>query len=200
MSTKHTVTLPDGTTATRTSKSRLYAHAIAVGPHEAEAYAAKVRAGIARTQARIAEMEAAIANPVLVLRSRGFSPSATKSYNTHDASLKGLSQKSWHASADGEVEDRINWAGRGEGAIMPARDYLVKSTQREIDEYQKPRLADQEKLLADIEAGTADLGGWYVASWSSRRDLAEKAANSTRGYHEVIDRPVVVLDAQQETK
>lgn len=191
MTTKHTVTLPDGTTATRTSANRTYVACIAVGPRDPEVWIASIRGDIRKAEAELAAMEAAIADPKVTKRSRGFYRATDPhSYHDFDAALVGT-DLTWHCSIDGEIEDSIDLLGEGRGTIVAASTYMVAYARSQA-EYTTGRIADKLARIASIEAGTADLGAWGLYGWQGRLDLAAKEQAKVRGFR-TCGEPVVIL-------
>jgi len=146
MSTNHTATLPDGTTVTRTSKGRVYSHAVAIQKPAAklqaevqEALDYNEKRYIPRLRADLARLVAGEATHVdghrFLLREgkdadNAFFPTRVEEIERYDG-------------ADGYI-------AKAEAAAQACRDLLT--------------------------AGDFQDGEWGCAGWQSRRDLAEKEA------------------------
>lgn len=184
-----TVTLPDGTTQTRTSKTREYSHAIVLSPHVPEKVIANREALIRSAEAAITARDEALREPQFRKKTR-----FPREQNP-DTDYQG--RPSYHGfeyylmSADGKerLEDvRGNSTGDTGGSYDPVtHDYDVNKPGRAVPQLKIAAAVtiararkDIESYKADIEsvkAGTFDLGGYSVPAWSSRADLAQKAAN-----------------------
>jgi hypothetical protein len=167
MSTKHTVTLPDGTTATRTSQNREYVAAIAVGPETREYAAARLAT---RMQYRLAEIA-----------------SYQRTIDAIDGGLEVTTQPApsylRRAGVDYYLgEERVNhFANANDDEVTAAivRSKLVGYVESLTAEHAEMG-AEREALLA----GPALVEGqaWGVASWAGRLDLATKAAAKEQGF------------------
>lgn len=163
MSTKHTVTLPDGTTATRTSANRTYAAAVAVGPVTREHAAESTRDAIAQHERRVAKYAAVVTfleeGGQLVARDLGYG--VTKFY------LPG--EKDRHENI---------YVPRGsvtpeQGALPEYREFMAGSQ----DAAKRCKAA-----LAEILAGPDLIGNWYISGWNGTPALAAKAARQQEGH------------------
>jgi hypothetical protein len=189
------VTLPDGTVATRTSKTKEYSHAVVLGPEEPELVIANREARIRSAEAAIAAREEALKDPKFTKKRRfrddrdpdlnygGTEPA----YNGFEYALK---------STDGRENLEDKWGnskGDTQGCWDPETfEYDVHKLGRVVPQLKLQTLERikraKESIVenqADIEAvknGTYNLGSYGVASWSSRPDLAEKAANQYAGW------------------
>jgi hypothetical protein len=166
MSNTTTVTHPDGTISTRTSKSRAYTHAVVVSPAPAIAYAAMLDA-VARTLRDKAEAfrAAAEAGHVTVTDRRIGRVGADDMFS-HVAKLTGTDLSTW-CSADGRTLD-------GDAAV-PVSSYLKDYAYGMADDADR-LAAGREALAAEIRDAGTPVGEWGVLRWSSRADLAAKAA------------------------
>ena len=188
MSTTFTAVLPDGTAATRTSKTHTYAFAVAIGPEPRE----KVARRIAKDVDDAAKYATVFSGAVEYLVAGG--------RLVHEERLFG---SKWILGPD-----LIGFRGGNErGNFGFSRDAAEKADveaarPRLIEEYrdqaadQVAHHATQSQLLADTLAGPEFVGGWRVAGWQSRADLARKFAESARGGAFNADGcEVVVLEA-----
>lgn len=183
------VTLPDGTVATRTSKTKEYSHAVVLSPEIPELVIANREALINSAAAATAAREEALKEPVFKKRRR------FRDDRDPDVNYRG--EPAYHGyeyflmSANGEEKLEEMWGnskGDTQGCYDPETfDYDVHKVGRVIPELKlktkeriqraKNDIAQYEADIEAVKAGTYDLGGYSVPSWASRVDLAEKAAN-----------------------
>lgn len=188
------VTLPDGTVATRTSKSKEYSHVVVLGPEIPELVIASREARIRSAEASIAEREEALKDPKFT-KSRRFR-------DDKDPDVDYLGRPVHHGfeyhlkSADGKTNLetlRGNSKGDTEGSYDPetfeyehgkhgrAGAQLQLKTRDRINQA-KESIARNQADIDAVKNGTYNLGGYGVASWASRRDLAEKATGQYGGW------------------
>lgn len=188
------VTLPDGTVATRTSKSREYSHAIVLSPEIPELVIANREAQIRGAQAATTVREEALKDPKFTKRRR------FRDDRDPDVDHKG--QPAYYGfeynlmSADGkEILEtmRGNSKGDTQGCYDPENfDYDAREVGRVIPQLKlhtqeamrraKETIAAAEADIEAVKTGTYDLGSYGVPAWSSRADLAQKAANQYAGW------------------
>ncbi|MET4143797.1 hypothetical protein [Arthrobacter sp. UYCo732] len=188
------VTLPDGTVATRTSKSKEYSHAIVLSPEIPELVIANREAQIAGAQAAITAREEALKDPKFT-KKRRFN-------DDRDPDLDYKGEQVYYGfeynlkSADGKTileTMRGNSKGDTQGCYDPETfDYDVKKLGRVVPQLKlhtlelinqaKETIAAAEKDIEAVKNGTYKLGGYGVPAWSSRLDLAQKAANQYAGW------------------
>lgn len=184
------VTLPDGTVATRSSKTKVYTHAVVQSPEIPELVIADREAQIKKAEAYIAAREEALKDPTFKKRRRFPSDrdpdtdyQGRPAYNGFEYILM---------SADGAEPLETTWGnstGDTKGCYDPETlKYDVQAIGRAVPELklQTKNKIEQlketiQKCREDIEKvnnGTYNLGSYGVISWASRPDLAHKAANT----------------------
>lgn len=188
------VTLPNGTVATRTSKSKEYSHAVVLSPEIPELVIANREGLIRGAQAAIAAREEALKDPKFTKRRRFRDDRDPDVDHKGEPVFYGFEYNLM--SADGEEileTTRGNSKGETQGAYDPETfEYDVRAISRAVPQLKvqaavKIRQAREDitKYEADIEAvkaGTYNLGDYGVPAWSSRADLAQKAANQYAGW------------------
>jgi hypothetical protein len=168
MAAKTTVTHADGTVSTRTSKTRIYTHAVEVSPAPAAAYAAWLTRRADKSAALADAFRAAATEAKVTVKSRGFRTS--NDLVGYQATLAGTGGYiyTW-CSADGRTEDH-----RTGGAIVGVVSYLVRSALGMADTYQKAAEKARTQAHTVLMTGTP-VGDYGIVRWSSRADLAAKA-------------------------
>lgn len=182
-----TVTLPDGTTAQRTSKTMTYTHAV-VATRDLHASARELRASIADRRRHLDAYRAWVAagadrSQLIAARS------ASGSYNDQRA---GLVNYAHYLPGFAPTETRTRQGNRDHRAAPGA--FAVISSQRhrsggphtfsDYEGYEPQRqIADEEAQIARDEARAAELEAGpqhehYVARWSQRADTAFAAIGS----------------------
>ena len=183
--TEYTVTLPDGTVATRTSKKGNYTHVVVASPQFPEAVVAEAERVIERNTKDIEAIDRALAEPSFKRRQRfndrdpDIGYSGTPVYYGFDAWLSGPDGKSVASTTcnshgvtsgvydeKGEYEYRL---GDVEGSLIGQATMKRLQSEEQIDA--------ARKRIAAVNDGTYDFGPYGVVRWSSRADLAEKAAS-----------------------
>lgn len=195
-----TVTHPDGTVSKRSSVRATYTHAVVVGPKDATKAAADADRRAVEADADADALEAAIAAGQVNISSRGFNrrgaadPDAgydgEHTYHNFSARLAGTSVD-WHCDSKGMCEvpgeyaaDGTYVSAKGERVIKPAREVVLNHAGARVLDRRADAAKYREEAAAH-RAGTADLGGYGVVRWSSREDLARKAADGEfAGYAE----------------
>jgi hypothetical protein len=181
---KLTVTLPDGTTASRRT-DRDYGFVVAVSPRDSTTLAQLADREADEAEALAERLEAMIAEPVLKLRPSGYSrpgmdPDKNRDgsprYTSHEALLVGAEHAMTRANAKGETE---TWGVTADGTegrlVVSALAYLVERTRDRADRQRTEAAAKRAEAEA-LRAGSTDaVEHWAVARWSTRQDLAEKA-------------------------
>lgn len=179
MTTKHSVVLPNGYTATRSSKTKVYSHVTIVGP---QPKCDRIKNAEARIK-RINE-DMAFKFQVLTYVQNGgelaFNPSGNQFANT------------WAATG---LKIGGSWVDRNYGLTFygtnkdmteaEARAFILEGSILSLENTKK-ELAHAEATLAEIEAEPEFINNeWFVAGWSSRYDLARKVAGTDWGNREV---------------
>lgn len=192
----HTVTLPDGTVATRTSDRRRYAWVVALGPMDPATHAARLRreAGEALQKARL--IEAALASPITKLVDRGLGRAfwlkdGEPDYYSHELHLvvPGCADAHVYVRC---TRDRVS-ESYPDRTPVPAAEELEAAAKRQVESL-VGFASDKLRTAEAVDAGTANLAGWGVYRWSSRRDLAEAYANGADvAWHVQDGRTVHVL-------
>lgn len=184
------VTLPDGTVATRSSKTKTYTHAVVQSPEIPELVIADREAQIKKAKADIAAREAALKDPTFKKRRRFPSDRDPDTDYQGRPTYNGFEY--FLMSADGEKQLETTWGnstGDTRGCYDPETlEYDYQAIGRAVPELKLQtknkieRLKDTiKKCEEDIEKvnnGTYNLGSYGVVSWASRPDLAHKAANT----------------------
>lgn len=184
---KTTVTFADGTVARRTTE-RTYTHAVAVSAEIPELVRPHLIQGIADDERYLAMLALARQNMGVAIYPRGFNTGGKDlgydgkpSWSNYEAVLLGT-----RSDADGQYPLTLHCNSEaissvfvdGEGyKPVPARDVL-KNYAEDRFERMTASLAEKRSFLAQLDAGTYDLGKPGVLRWSSREELAIKAMNS----------------------
>lgn len=184
------VTLPDGAVATRTSKTKVYSHAVILSPEIPEHVIESCERSIKRAQEFIAEREEALKDPKFAKKQRfpgdrdpdvdyrgepvyyGFEY-FLKSADGKERleTIRGNSQGISDGTYDPDTLEYIS--GRKERAVHALKD-LTRAHIRDRHE----DIATAQARIEAVKNGTYDLGRYGAVSWSSRADLAVKAANA----------------------
>lgn len=182
MSQTFTVTLDGTIIGKRTSQTRTYTHALVVLPAtDADRRAAYLRSAQEHTEAA-AKMEDLAAYGKAKIRDRRLGINRGVDYfHSHEVFIEGT-QEAHHANCEGHIE---TWAEYAEG-LTPIRPTQIDHSGRQMYAYKGSdfaRLTLRERAKSRREeavkhAAAADLSDTvnpFVARWSSRADLAEKA-------------------------
>lgn len=164
------VTHADGTTSTRTSKTRTYSHAIEVSPAPADRYAAYLTRQAEEQEAKALNLRTAASLGRGTIRSRGF-----KTQNDHvsyAATLTGTDVYTWCG------EDRMT---ESDGVLVPVLPYLIDRA-RQSAEYADGLAAKLRAEAAAVLAAGTPVGEYMVVRWSSRADLAHQALGEFSWY------------------
>ncbi|ACL42166.1 hypothetical protein Achl_4215 (plasmid) [Pseudarthrobacter chlorophenolicus A6] len=188
------VTLPDGTVATRTSKSREYSHAIVLSPEVPELVIANREARIRSAQAAISAREEALKDPKFTKRRRFRDDRDPDVDHKGEPVYYGFEYNLMSADGKEILETmRGNSKGDTQGCYDPETlDYDVKQVGRVIPQLKlhtqeamhraKETITEAEADIKSVKEGTYNLGNYGVPAWSSRLDLAQKAANQYAGW------------------
>jgi hypothetical protein len=183
-----TITHPDGTVSTR-GTARDYTHAVVLTPREPQTWRTFVLKTLDARIALLAELNKMIESAV-IHRGRSFSSNpagvdldrdGNHTYMNFQASFGRTGPMCFTAWCDsaGNTRDYRD----GERIIVPVADFLIDQARRTAELWAKSNAADVH-LIAAIDAGTADRGGYRVVRWSTRRDLAERAVAEFDGFRE----------------
>lgn len=215
-----TVTHPDSTVSKRSSVRANYTHAVVVGPVDPAVRAAYLRQQAAEADAEIVEIAEALKDPRVSVRSRGFRLDDPTSYHTHEAFLVGPRTNhrgtarvhgsnsyptfSEHCNSEGIVEA---YAHDEDGSLMKDSngEYIRFETSAKNDlvlaAWHKIASLMDFAVDARTKADRADAGdqgpkgtGYSVVRWSTRRDLAAKAADGEFAYFAAHGHQVSVVE------
>ncbi len=192
-----TVTHPDGTVDKRTSQGRTYTHAVVVGPGTPESIAAGWRAQAATARGTAAMIRAAIEKGVVHKRSRGYRMDDSVVSYVYD--LAGTEVQGQRSHTYALVSERGTSDGRSQCApqylrpgdvvvgdsaavaggfpnyvLVETRAHVLAQAAEEAERYE--RSAEKCEARAQAAERGEGLGSYGVVRWSSRRDLAERAA------------------------
>jgi hypothetical protein len=181
MSIRHSVTLPDGTVATRTSENRVYSHVVVQGPEPKATVLERQHRTLSRMQSerahsqRIVDYAEAGGEFTVNLTGNLFAPGLTDldpyrglGWTSHDGRFLGQ-------EGDTFAEQVIGWFG------------------------QRNSIENIRKVEAEIQAtesGPEWVGPWAARTWSSRLGLATKAAVK----YQVDGREVRILETVRLAK
>lgn len=191
MSTKHTATLPDGRKATRTSANRVYPYVIAVGPLSHEQQVADYEDAIARHKT---ERDRLIALADYLEQGGELVVSHRNEFGVdHDYVL---------ATGMPNNGNSMSWyTHRGIGTLGWDYDgYTVDEVRTKVAARSREFAASSQQQADTIREriSTIEPDVWRADSWSSRPDLAAKAAEKVRARDR--RREVRVLDTVRVTK
>ena len=209
---------PDGTTSKRGSDTAVYLFAVEVGPADPAKFADRLDRDAADQEARSAELAALLEHPKppVTVRNRGFTrPGAdpdvnhdgTHSYHGFEAKLTGTTFTT-HCDSKGMTEqfgeyDRhgeYSYHSTGDRHVVPVRDALV-NTARGFQLSAHRAAAGNRARAYRIRVGDEQVpdehDGWSVVRWSTRRELADKAAAGEFAWYRGYGRPVTVVEATE---
>jgi hypothetical protein len=194
------ITHADGTVSTRQSK-RPYLFGIVCSPLDPARYRAYLVSMNEKLAIEIVNLNAAIADPVVQVRSRGFGRwtgrGIDESYSGEHTFHNFEGQLLVKDIGDRWVQDHCDSNGRtqllgGEGS-EPVLDSLLRTASWYVTDKTSQIEYNLETIQA-IDAGTADLGGYSVMRWTSRMDLGVAAlgefAHYTQRGHTLTITPV----------
>lgn len=144
---KHTAQLPDGTIATRNSKTRVYSHVVVMGPEKAALRAESYRRSIEYKLEEIARYVATIENLKV----------ATPREDNRGRLVFPGQRIAWSESTDVETS-RIE-------TIATYTDF-IDGLNRTIE--------NLKVAIEKLENGPELVGTWGAVSWAGRLDLATK--------------------------
>lgn len=178
---KLTLTHPDGTVSTR-GTSRAYTHAVVLTPREPQTWRTFVVKTLDSRIALLADLNKRIAAGVVhPARPQNTGSLKLGPYMTHTAhfGMPKLSTLTVWCDSEGMTRD---YQGGGE-VIRPAADVLLDQARNAARLWAEMNDEDRQ-LITAIDAGTADLGGYRVVRWSTRRELAVHATVEFDGFRE----------------
>lgn len=188
MSTKHTVTLPDGTIGKRTSANRVYPFAVAVAPMPR----AELVGILERRIAASLKYNAGYRETLAYVEAGG--ELVEVGHSIFAVNLEPVPYADREAEARGQRN--VGWTfGSNEGrdfaeiVLMQYAEYLAIG--------ERTLIAEELALKEAIE-GPAVVGSWTVHGWQSREDLARKELDKVRGYFH--GRDVVIVESVFVTK
>ena len=144
---KHIAQLPDGTIATRNSKTRVYSHVVAMGPEKAALRADSYRRSI---EYKLDEISRYVAT-VETLKT------ATARQDNLGRLVFSGERVAWSESTDLETS-RIETIAKYNGWINGLNGSIK----------------NLEVVIEKLENGPEFVGGWGAVSWAGRLDLATK--------------------------
>ena len=194
-----TVTHPDGVVSKRTSERATYTYAVVIEPGSPQAIAAGHRANARQALATAESLRAAAATGKVTRRDRRFRSTDPDTFHAFDYNLAGTKVR----GQKGHAYYSISVRGNSAGTSVTFPEYLHSSIQvipgTETVEYgsnmgqvnagqfaigtalQRAEALEEAAAKSEQAAVAAEqgegLGGYGVLRWSSRRDLAEKAAS-----------------------
>tara|TARA_R110002051_G_scaffold60546_10_gene110983 strand:+ start:2369 stop:2914 length:546 start_codon:yes stop_codon:yes gene_type:complete len=159
MSILHSVVLPDGTTATRTSEKRSYSHVILLGPE---------------TKASVLDRENRLLGQM-----RSTWDHAQKMIGYAEDGGEFVLNEHGHLLATGlpTTDDYrgIGWVDRnGKFLGMEGDAYAEQVINWFKTRFNSSNVEAQEAKIRMIEAGPDLIGNWSAVSWAGRWDLAQK--------------------------
>lgn len=202
---KTTVTLPDGRVATRSSKTRVYTHAVVVGPRDPAKAAAYLRAQADEYDRMADATERALVEPKIVRIDRGVGRNGgdpdvdyrgERVYYGFEYHLvgsveavypnvgrvrineRGDSQGMTDAYGSYETGEYVSYGDKGsDKRVVPVKEHLLAHARADVNA-KRARAAHLRAKADQVLAEGTEGDGYTVARWSSRADLAEKAIGS----------------------
>ena len=154
---KHTAQLPDGNVATRNSKTRVYTHAVALGPAKAS---------------KLIERNEAFRNQ----KSGEAARYAKTVESLHTATITNDGNGYWRAAG----VDYPVFPSAGVTTEDEAREHLL-SQYREFAAEAFESVSRTNDRIAELALGPELVGSWEAVTWCGRADLAAKQAASYAG-------------------
>lgn len=208
------VTLPDGTVATRASKAvRPYTHVIANTAEKPELVIRAKRIAVQEAEERIAVLDRAIENPEVKtsLNYYAYAYQAKESDRGSGGIYEYATVEAVIPNPNGDARRPLARAAcNGEGitrgytdfatntyhqtAKIHVKDWLIAQLQHERASQQR-RIANEQRNIAAVEAGTYRLAPAKVARWSTSEGAATRALktrefNDPKATSEVLILPV----------
>lgn len=188
-----TVTLPDGTIATRTSVKGNYTHAVVRGTETPELVIANREAQIKYAEQSIKDVEEAYVKPSHKIRNRGFARNGEDpdldykggpyyhGFEVHLLKADGrTSLYSAHSNSKGMHQGVYDYeAGEYDGQATQLASIAIRDSLKDRMRLDREQITKAQADIDAVKAGTYEFGGPFVARWSSREDLADKAMNSS---------------------
>jgi hypothetical protein len=174
---KINITHADGTVSTRQSK-RPYLFGIVKSPLDSARYRAHLVATNEELATQITNLTAAIEDPQVNIRNRGFRVSPDRgvdeSYSGEHTFHNFEGQLHVKDIGDRRIADHCDSHGQtallGESGTEPILDSLLRSAQWHVEQ-KNGQIEYNLTVIEAIDAGTADLGEYSVIRWTSRYDL-----------------------------
>jgi hypothetical protein len=205
-----TVTFPDGTVDKRTSENKVYTHAVVKSAEVPELVIANREHVIAREEQRIKDIDEALAleKPNFRIKRRfnfrnedpDISYDGKPSYHGFEAILLTADGKrqlhSTHCNSKGISEGVFDYeTGKYDGSATQHSTTSIKASVRDHQKHSREAIEKAKSDIEKVKAGTYDLGKPGVVRWSSREDLAVKAATGEFNYdHDTRRASVVPVD------
>jgi len=166
--TTFTITHPDGTVSTRTTAHN-YGWAVVASPADPTVFAKALHVSITAQQTEIAKIEAALASMDIGIVDRGLDLNPAIS---HKVALRGYPNVHSWSDAKGRVT-------RFDGTVLSARKALEADATEAIAQCHR-HIAHLETKIAAGPQG--ELAEYRVYRWSSKQNLAQKAADKEFAY------------------
>lgn len=188
------VTLPDGSVATRTSKTREYSHAVVAHPEDPELVKTHAESRIRVHEVDLARLDEALSADKLKVRSRqlsrrpdpdvdyngepsyvGFQYTAYSADGKHElANVRGNSKQEVKGTYDEEGNFDVRRMGKVFGALRTSLQEKRRLTQSYVD--------SAAATIKSVDDGSYDFGGYEVSGFSASAVNADKAARANQGY------------------
>jgi hypothetical protein len=173
MTTKRTTTVthPDGTISTRTSKTRTYSHAVVITPTTPTDYAFHLTVQAVTESVTANRFRLAAATPSVTIRDRGLRLAGANELCSHRATLEGTDGRIYtYCSADGRTVD----TSPDVTPVVALTAYLIAYARRAADDHDEADERLRASAAEVLAAGTPG-GRFRVLRWSSSAALATKA-------------------------
>jgi hypothetical protein len=205
------VTLPDGSVDTRTSLKGNYTHAVVRGPEKPELVIANREAAIRHAEETIKDIKEAYVEPKHKIRNRGFSRhgedpdlnyQGKPSYHGFEVHLLKADGRtslySVHSNSKGLHQGIYDHeTGKYDGEATQLASLAIRDSLKDLKKRSEEAIARAQEDIDSVKAGTYQFGGPFVARWSSRQDLAEKAMNSKDLRHDHPTREMWVVPVDE---
>ena len=189
MTTSHTVTLPDGTTAKRTSEKHVYTHVVVRGPELRSDLIDWHRRNLERTESYEA------GNRVILDYVNGGGELIRQ--DTPGSLFSGIVVAPGLPNQD--LYRGIGWIGHNGRFLLTDGETLADQVAKYFGEQAESNRVHAiliRKQIVEVEAGPELVGPWTAVTWSSRLKLAESAASKYRRGNQEIR----VLETERLTK